>query len=240
MAHLFEVLPDDDVWGNQYYINASNKWGLPGVTCPLCRQTWASVGLAYPSVDLTRLPNEKRYREFKPVALEELEDLKTVIEPLAPKGAILRPGTDFGPLVGTARGKFADFAWVNSWTLLIQREALNKLLAARVKMPKAAPTLLTYRSKDAPELLELEIEPYTKISQSSFKSGIPPSCPSCGRDELIKPKRFTIDRSSVPQNLDMFKGRDFTTLILATEQLADAVKTLHLNNILFREVKVLD
>ncbi len=240
MNRLFEVIPDDDEWGGRYYINASHKWGLPGISCRVCGQTWTSVGLAYPSVDLSQLTDEKLFRVPRPVSVEHMERLKRLVSDSVPQGAILEPGTGFGHLIGSVQGRVGDFAWLNPWTLLIQREALNKLLAAGVKMPKAVPTLLTYRSKNAPELLELEIELYTKISQSSFKSGIPPSCPSCGRDELIKPKRFTIDRSSVPQNLDMFKGKDFTTLILATEQLADAVKALHLSNILFREVKVLD
>ena len=238
MTYLFEIIPDDDVWGNQYYINASHKWGLPGVICPLCGETWISVGLNYPSVDLTGLPNEKRYREFNAVALEKLEELITAIKPLLPQSAILRPGADLGPLVGTAQGKYSDFLWTNLWTLLVQNRVLDCLKEKGVNMPQAVPAILKHKRKETQEILELQIEPYTRIAASAYPSKVPPPCASCGREELKRPRKIVIERSSVPDHVDIFRGRDITTLLLATDRFVEAVRTLRLSNILFRKVEV--
>ncbi len=240
MFDIYEIIPDDNNWGNQYDydINASHKWGLPGVTCPMCLQSWTSVGFAYPSVDLSRIANEKPYLEFNNVPLEVFDELKSAIVRFVPKGSILAPGTDFGPLIGTSKGKFSDFVWVNLWTLLTHQRVIDLLQKYGVKLPKAIPAILRLEGKETRDLLELEIEPHTKIAASAFHSKIKPPCVTCGRQGLKRPKRIVIEGSTVPRDLDIFRGLDFPALLLSTERFVKAVKDLRLSNILFQSVDV--
>jgi uncharacterized double-CXXCG motif protein len=87
-------------------INAAHQWGLPGVHCPACGVTWSNGTDAYPSVDLSELPNRHEYEEPRPEPFDEFARLREQVRPLVPPGTPLGPGSDFGPLVGTASGSF--------------------------------------------------------------------------------------------------------------------------------------
>ncbi len=146
---------------------------------------------------------------------------------------------DLGPLVGTAQGDFGDFAWVGLWTLLIKHDALEKLLEAGVKVPKAAPTQLTFRKKNPPLLLELEIEPAVKI-HNVRQGKASDKCIKCGREEIRRPPVIEIEASSFPSEVDIARGEDLTTAIFVSERFANAVTKLKLSNAVFREVKTHD
>jgi uncharacterized double-CXXCG motif protein len=81
-----------------------HKWGLPGVHCPECKATWATTGNAYPSVDLSHLPaqEQKKYLPRVEEDMTEFERLCEQVRPLVPPGVPLRPGTEFGPMNGSA------------------------------------------------------------------------------------------------------------------------------------------
>lgn len=237
MVRLFEVRPDDKS-SNSYTIDASHKWGLPGLSCSVCGQTWSTTGVAYPLVDLSALSSEKRYRNVSPVTLDELNKLRNALLPLMPNDSVSPPGTDFGPLTGKARGTFGDFVWPNPWTLLIRSEALDLLNSAGVSTPSPARPSITFRGKDSPDLLEFQLEPYAQVSSGTLLPDALSPCRSCGHNDLCMPEHLVIERSSIPQNLDIFRARDFTTLILATERFMEAVQNLKLTDILFHEVDV--
>jgi len=237
MARLFTVCPDDANWrGGE--IDAANKWGLPGVICPRCGATWSNVGLSYPAVDLSILPNEETYRKARPVRLEVFIELQRPILPLMPDGSIPPPGTRFGPLIGEAKGVFDDFAWLNLWTLLIESQALERLHLAGVCTPIGIRPNLTFRGRTSSNLLELQLEPHGKIAPSAFTVNVLPSCPSCGRNPNSLPERLVIEAPSIPKNQDLFRARDFSALILATERFAVAVQNLKLAGVVFHEVAV--
>lgn len=153
MSMLFEILPDS-AW-DAGTIVASHKWGLPGLNCTDC-STWSQIGIHYPSVDLSSLPRESEYRRLWPVSVEEFEARRSAVEPVVPKDAMLLPGTEFGPLIGEAKGDFGDFAWRDSWTLLARPRTLNQLSEAGVKLPKTTRAILENRSSNIWELDELE------------------------------------------------------------------------------------
>jgi len=233
---IFEVRPGHTKQGGSL-INASHKWGLPGVACNSCGQTWGNVGIAYPSVDLTSLPFEKRYRDLRPVSLDELNELRRMVAPLLPDGAPLPPGTSFGALTGTATGTFDDVAWLNPWTMLVQSDVLIRLQRAAVHTPVAIRPELMFSGRKVPDLLELELEPCAKIPKEAPQSDDKP-CRRCGYVALNKPVRIAVELSSLPQKVDLFRGRDYTTLIFATERLVEAAQHLNLTNIKFNEVDV--
>jgi uncharacterized double-CXXCG motif protein len=236
MGRLFRVKTDDNKLGKiyDYEIYDERKWGLPGVKCPMCGATWSNTGLAYPAIDLSSLSNEKRYRNVWPVSLEELEELRRPIRQLAGDEIYLPPGTGFGPLIGPAKGNFGDFAWVGSWTLLIRKTALQGLKSAGVSMPVGIPTQLRFAKGNQPEFLELQIEPYAMLV---FPPSTPQPCPACERLGIRLPEQIIVEKSSIP-DVDLFRARNFTTIILAKERFMKATKDLKLTDISFQEVVV--
>src|SRR5438270_7207641 len=102
-------------------VDAAHRWGLPGLKgCPGCGATWAMTGVAYPTIDLGKMPNVDRYRNVWPVPISELNELRLPICDLMWPGAFLPPGTAFGPLEGTVTGACDLIEWLNPWTLLAQ------------------------------------------------------------------------------------------------------------------------
>ncbi|HEY0096794.1 MAG TPA: double-CXXCG motif protein, partial [Archangium sp.] len=118
------IIEEDKSLGYTGFVNAGNKWGLPGVdTCPACKATWANTAKAYPSVDLTPLAALADFVEARAEPIEEYERLRELVRPLLPPGAVVEPGSRFGPLVGKAQGRFGQFVSNYSDVLLVRREA---------------------------------------------------------------------------------------------------------------------
>jgi hypothetical protein len=88
-------------------------------------------------------------------------------------------------------------------------------------------------------LFELEIEPRARLAEVLLPLGAV-QCHACGRRGGILPEEIVIERSTVPRGLDVFRVRDFTTLILVTEKFVQAAIALELTDILTREVNVED
>lgn len=232
---LFNVSPDQGEWENRNYIEAVHKWKLPGVKCTICGDTWSTTGLAYPSVDLSVLQNAERYTNSWPVSLSEFDELRQPILPLMPDGSIPPPGTQFGPLLGKAEGTFGDFAWVNPWTILIRKEAYDSLMSAGVSMPKGIRPILLFTKANPVDLLELEIEPHAVMAQSSLSGYEFEYCSGCGRVRDSLPERIKIEGNSIPRQADLFRIRNFSTAIIATEKFLNTVKEFGLSDITFRE-----
>lgn len=235
MKTVYELTPDSDLWGNKYEIIASHKWGLPGVICPTCQEPWINIGPSYPTVDLTNFQNEKLYRQWKPVPLDEFLLLVKGLQKILKKGTFIRPATDLGPLIGKVKGIFGDFAWPDPWTLLIRKAAMENLSSCGVQMPLAALTELKYlgKNKDNPDLLELQIEPYADIILTPKSV-----CKTCGREDVERPEKIIVDGKTIPEHVDVFRGRNFTTLLFANKRFVDTVKKLQLRDILFKLVEV--
>lgn len=220
-----------------YDIDGKHKWTLPGVKCPACGATWATTGIEYPSVDISNEPFAEDYKQGWPVALEELERLRSRVRKVFPEGAVLAPGTEFGNLVGSASGSFPDFVWLVPWTLLIRRDSYARLRSKNVRMPVAvAPELRLPRDKWN-DLLELEIQPLCALAPVSFLPDGEP-CKTCGREgrEIDVP---IVSLASVPAESDMFRPRNFPTYILGTERLKQAIEELELTGMVFQELDLL-
>ncbi len=238
--YLFHTKPDDANWGIQYkyYINAAHKWGLSGVTCVVCNTTWITVGIEYPALDLSNLPTVDLYCIHKPVSLEVMENLRHPIIPMLPPNSYLPPSTDIGPLVGKAWGKFGDFAWLNPWTMLMQRQTYQSLVSVGVQMPiLGMPPEITFRSKTFPDLVEPQVEALARLVPASFIPPVSQPCPGCGRYSR-KLERMIVDGASIPSHVDLFRPRDHPTYILATERFVKAVQKFNMTDILFEEIEV--
>lgn len=237
---IFSINEDKSNWGflYKYGIDATHNWKLPLINCTVCNRPRGIVGVIYPTVDLSSLPTVGLYMGHKPVNIEELDDLRQPIIPMLPPNSYLPSGTQFGNLEGNAWGKFGDFVWLAPWILIMQRQSYQKLVSEEVQMPVVGMTpQIKFRSKNHPDLVELQVEPLARLVPESFIPSESTECPGCGfhSREL---NRFIVDSSTIPSHVDLFRTRDHPTYILATERLKDVVEKFNMTDILFEEVDV--
>jgi len=219
-------------------LDATHKWGLPGLHCPACDSTWAGSASAFPSVDLTALPEAAKFEKARPEPFDEFIRLRELVRPLVPLGAQLLPGAEFGPLEGKASGSFGQFFIQSSWMPLIRREALERLQATGLQGVRAFPTALRFRQKNSPELLELEIAAHGKLHPDCFPPGTIGPCEKCGRLGIRRPENMLLDGASLPEHLDLFRLANFETTLVGTERFVNAVRQLGLDGIDCRELPV--
>jgi uncharacterized double-CXXCG motif protein len=218
--------------------DAWHPWRLPGVSCPTCGATWSDVGHYYPSIDLSHLAERKEFVKARPEPFAEFARLRELVRPLAPPNAELPPGTGFGPVTGSASGRFGPLAWVGELKLLVRRDALERLQAEGVRGLQACPTALRFRRKDAPELLELQVEPHGRLHPDCIPPEVPPPCSTCGRHGFSRPDEPLLDAASLPTDMDLFRVGNFATMVIGTEHFMEAVRRLELDGITFRELPV--
>ena len=221
-------------------LDGVHRWGLPGVQpCPTCRAGGGSPSLAYPGVDLSRLPeNElKKLSNPWPVPREEISRLTALVQPHTPPWAVLRPGAQFGPLTGSGSGRFGQLFMQSSWSLYLRREALEQLQAAGIRGLQGCPVDVRFRGKNPPELLELQLELHGRFHPSCLPADRKPPCPTCGNDRLKLPTPIVLDAASLPEDVDVFRMADAWTVILVTERFVDAVTRLELDGVTFRELE---
>jgi uncharacterized double-CXXCG motif protein len=221
---FFELVPDDS-WNN--HIEARHRWGLPGVCCECCGATWANVGVAYPTVDLAGLANHNSYLKGWPVSWAEFEEARKPILPLLPSGALAPPGTGLGPLEGHAKGTFPEVAWQNPWTLLVVDDALAALHENGVRPVAGAAARFSER-RDLPRLVELQLEPHGRLH---LESPAEPPCTLCGRVAVTRPPDVVIERASLPEDHDIFRLSDLTTMIVGSVRAVSAMKALGLRGL---------
>jgi uncharacterized double-CXXCG motif protein len=232
----FRIMEDRSA-GYTGTINATHKWGLPGVLrCPGCKVTWGDNSKAYPSVDLSPVAALADFKEPRAEPIEEYERMRELVLPLLPPGASVEPGSDFGPLVGTAQGRFGQFFVDYSWLVMVRREALEKLQAEGLRGLKGCRAELRFRQRNAPELLELEVLPVARLHPDCLPPNRKPPCPRCGRDGLTRPDDMLLEAATIPHHLDLFRLEDFSTVIICTERFVEACQRLGLDGAVFHPV----
>jgi uncharacterized double-CXXCG motif protein len=220
------------------YLNAGHRWGLPGVErCPACRIGGGVGGLQYPCVDVSSLPEREKFHEAWPVPFDEFVRLRELVRPLVPQGAVLQPGASFGPMEGSGSGYFGQLCMQNA-SLFAHREALERLRAAGIRGLLACPSRVRFRTRSAPELWELQLELHGRFHPGCLPPDRQPPCPTCGNDPLTLPKRYWLAASSMPEDVDVFRFRDASGFIFASERMVDAVKRLELDGVVFQELDV--
>lgn len=235
---FYRVVEDETLPYTGDLSNATYQWGLPGMHCPNCGIVGGWTGLQYPCVDLSGLPGEelKKLSDGWPVSLEEFERRRELVRPFAPSDAMLKTGTSFGPLTGTGSGTFGQFFMQNPWSLVVRRDALERLQGAGLRGLQGCRLDVRFRAKNPPELWELQLAARAQLHPDCLPPDRKPPCRICGRDEVSLPATYWLDASSLPEHLDLFRLADFPTLIIATERMVEAVKSLELDGVVFRGV----
>lgn len=216
-------------------VDGVHKWGLPGILeCPVCKATWGGGSKMYPSVDLSAVAALADFEEARAEPIEEYERLRELVRPFLPAGAIVEPGSSFGPLMGKGRGRFGSFVTpLPSW-LLVQREAFEKLQAEGLRGLKGCRTQLRFRQQASPELLELELLPVGRAHPDCLPPDRKPPCSRCGRQGIRRPQDLLLDAATLPSHLDVFRLEDFSTTLICTERFVDACQRLELDGVTFR------
>ncbi|MBZ4400271.1 double-CXXCG motif protein [Myxococcus sp. MISCRS1] len=198
-------------WSGSFHLD--RQWGLPGVKCPTCRETWAGVGYDYPTVDLSSLTERRELERAQCVPWEQFVKLRERVLPLVPRGAVVEPGTGFGALTGKAKGKFPPVVIHMPWLLLIQPALAARLTGLTGAIP--VPTRFKARPGVA-ELLELEVQPGGSIR--GVDAGEP--CRTCGRgdSEMPLPPFDEMRLDNVP-TVDF--SRVFRTVVVVSERVLE-------------------
>jgi uncharacterized double-CXXCG motif protein len=190
-------------------------------------------------VDLSSLPPHelKTLSDSWPVPPEEIERLRELVRPLAPKWAVLKPGARFGPMEGTGLGYFGQLFMEDPWTFFMRREALERLQAAGLRGLEGCPIRVRFRTKHAPELLEMQLEMRGLYHPDCLPPDRKPPCPTCGNETFKRPEPVILDAASLPTDLDLFRLRQGSTNILVTQPFVDAARSLELDGVLFQELE---
>ncbi len=228
------TIDEDRTAGYTGFVDAAHKWKLPGIrNCPACKATWGG-GFSYPCVDLTPVAALADFETARPEPIEEYERLCELVRPLVPPGALLDPGTTFGPSIGKAQGRFGPLVMNYCWVLMMQREALEKLQTEELRGLKGCRVQVRFRQRNSPELFELEILPTGRLHPDCLPPGTPPPCPRCGRLGAPLPDDLILDAATLPSHVDLFRLADYSQVIVCTERFVDACKRLGLDGVAFR------
>ena len=229
----FFIVEEDKALGYSGEINVVHKWLLPGIDCPQCKTIWGAGSKTYPSVDLTSLTAIEDFETARPEPAHEYERLRDLVLPLLPPGAIVEPGSGLGPLEGTAQGRFGALAAPYPWWLMARRDALDALQAEGLKGLKGCRTALRFRQRTPPELLDLEILPAGQLHPECLPHPLPPRCSRCARQGVRLPDERILDAATLPAHLDLFRVKDFSTVIVCSERFVDACQRRGLDGVLF-------
>jgi uncharacterized double-CXXCG motif protein len=125
----------------------------------------------------------------------------------------------------------------NPWSLYMRREALERLRSEGLRGLHACPMNVRFRSKRPPELLELQLEFRGRFHPDCLPKEREAPCSTCGRDKGYSlPDPPILAAASLPDDLDVFRLADWSSLIIASERMMDTVTRLELDGVVFQEL----
>ncbi|GHG64831.1 hypothetical protein GCM10012319_05560 [Comamonas sp. KCTC 72670] len=218
-----------------------NKWCLPGVEpCSRCHAGGGSPWLSYPCVDLSSLPRTEleKLSDPWPVSREEFSRLQALVAPLAPSWALLEPGAQLGPCEGKGSGRFGSLFLSDAASLFVQQASLGGLVAAGVKGLEGCPVTIRFRGKQAPALLQLQLELHGLLHRDCLPAVREPPCLTCGARKEDWPRTLILDAASLPEDRDVFRHRQGWATVIVSERFVEAVTRLELDGVRFEELEV--
>ena len=98
---------------------------------------------------------------------------------------------------------------------------------------------MRFRQKNHPELLDLQLALRGRFHPDCLPQDLEPPCPTCGEDKGYSlPQPPILAAASLPEDLDVFRLADWSSLIIASERMADAVRRLELDGVVFQALEV--
>ncbi len=223
MSRFYELMRVDTEGRWSATCRARRRWSLPGLeTCPGCRETW-SGSLAYPAVDLSELKEARELEKRRPAPFEEFSRLRELVRRYCPPGALLEPGTAFGPLEGSTRGKWGPLT-LDMDDLLVREDALQVL--AELELRGIVPVWPRFRRPPSPRVAELQLLPRGRLHPDCLPPERSDPCAVCGRDDWHLPTHRWLDPTSLPDDLDVFRLADAPTVVVVRERFVEALSRL--------------
>jgi hypothetical protein len=87
-----------------------------------------------------------------------------------------------------------------------------------------------------PALFEVELEPHGQLAASCLPDGGFARCAACGRVAVKRPDEPVIAVDSVKEAPGLFRLSDLTTMVVASERIADAIRVSGSRGCVVREV----
>ncbi|MCY1033562.1 double-CXXCG motif protein [Corallococcus sp. BB11-1] len=223
-------------WSGEY--RAHHRWHLSGVECPRYGP-WAWMD-AFPSVDLSHVPEPGLSEQKGPTSLEEYNRLVALVRPFVPPELPVRAGASFGPMVGTARGRFGPISCDPPWEVVLREDAVELLKSEGLSGIIAVRMELKSRRSTTPALYELESRPLARLHPDCIGEWKTPACDICGRPEsfALPPKRWLL-RSSIPEGLDVF-GLAGANPRVVSERFVEVLQRLGPADVTYRELPAAD
>lgn len=246
----------DGDWPHAHEVIAHSKWSLPAVKCAECGSRAWSLGVRYPSLQLPEGLAAEPYLHGRAVKLKVLSELRAQLLNAWKQDVPLPPGAGFGPLVGKGSGKCGDVAWA-PFAVLLSADAAQRLRRCGVTSLKLVPTEIKWRSRKAPDYLELDIPATARFSplylaRLRLYDGAA-RCSTCGfmrrrltelpdRKARLEYQELSYYRvlhaPSLPLGWDLLRIQDAETTVIASEHFREAALEAGLTNISFRELAV--
>jgi hypothetical protein len=257
--------PDYDSDYRSSYINGSleHPFGLPGVQCDVCRQTWGGSRIL-PFECPVSIRGRKHLKERWPIALEQHQALQREVQDELRKAGIvlpaLRPGDDFQPAcLDVPSRPRADFLWSSLGSVVVSDRVralfqseriggvafcpvtLRRIGKREAKLPPPMPS--TGEPEDIIDEVPLLtrtglVGPYYEmviLSDSAYPPGGEPVsvCSGCGRESIANDKRQIVMRPSMWLGGDIFFLA--TTLhIIISDRLRGLLQKLKATNVEFK------
>jgi len=238
MKKYFFIGPDDREWGiaHSYEINAKRDCCLPGVSCNVCNNTWATTGVIYPSISCESLTNIRSSLTPFPISTEIMIDLINMIHNITEdKKLVLLPGTDFGQLHGIAKGEMGDFTWVNPWTPLVRSSVFDLFLQRGLDLI-GVEAKLRFNKYIEMSFVEIEARPVVKLHPLCLEASISARCFACGHQTIKTPEKIIIDRNTINDNMPIMRIYDLPTYIVVNEQMASLIYECKFSNVILKEI----
>jgi hypothetical protein len=248
------------------YINGSleHPFGLPGVNCEVCGQTWGGIRIL-PFECPPALRKRKHLKEAWPIAREQHKTLQQKVRAELHKKGItvseLRPGDDFQPCyLDVPSSPRADFLWSGLGSVAVSQRVRDLFEKLRIhdavfcevilrKVGKRKATLPPpMPSTGEPEDVINEVPLLSRLdavglyyemvllTESAYPPGGEPVslCSGCGRETIDYKKRKLVMLPS------MWKGAEIfflaTTLhIVITARLRQSLQKLEVTNVEFQK-----
>jgi hypothetical protein len=249
------------------FINGSldHPFSLPGVNCPVCKQTWGGSRIL-PSQCPESLQRRKEIKDPWPIPLVEHKKLQTeALTALRGEGvevASLCPGDRLQPcyLEVPSRPR-ADFLWSSIGSVVVShriKDLFEKHVITEVAFAKVGLRKVGKREAELPPLIPASGEPEDLINEAPLltnistigsyyelialnESGYPPGgtpksiCSGCGRPDVDNRKRRVV------MTPEMWKGDKIfflaTTLhLIVTNELKELLEKNNPTNVVFKEI----
>jgi uncharacterized double-CXXCG motif protein len=226
--------PDDAGWGkdNDYLILAVRARSLPGMVCGV-HGVWATTGLNYPTVDIALIDSQIGRLPVNPISVDDYRALVAQLEPIIGPERLLNPGVNLGPLRGTARGLLGDFAWINSWTMLVRSSTYQELLSSRFPI-QGAQASISFEDGPTEPLVELEAICKVTLAEPQHRE----LCTICGRPSFVKPKTMVLDAASYDNARPLQRIVEMPTYIVINDDLGEFIRMKGFSNITLTRIEI--